>query len=46
LAQILSRLSLDPSILNDIKNTIQFPPRLEEEAMEYEVLYKKMIKVG
>jgi glycosyltransferase involved in cell wall biosynthesis len=43
LANILKKIAQDPSILNRIKNNIISPPRIEEEAFEYECIYKEIL---
>jgi glycosyltransferase involved in cell wall biosynthesis len=43
LANVLKKIGQDPSILNTIKNNIISPPRIEEEAFEYELVYNKLI---
>lgn len=44
LAKVLEKIGQDPTILNTIKNTIISPPRIEEEAFEYEAVYNKLIQ--
>lgn len=44
LASILEKIANNPSILNDIKTNIIRPRRVEEEAFEYERIYKKLIE--
>ena len=46
LADILKRISSDPTILNGIKRDILLPPRIEEEAFEYEKLYIEGARKG
>ena len=46
LAIILKRISSDPTILNGIKRDILLPPRIEEEAFEYEKLYLEVARKG
>ncbi len=43
LAAVLKRIGDHPTILNEIKNKIRHPPRIEEEAFEYEQLYMNLI---
>jgi glycosyltransferase involved in cell wall biosynthesis len=40
---VLQKISADPAMLNDLKNKIQRPPRLEDEAFEYEKLYLNLV---
>ncbi len=44
LANVLKKIGQDPSILNMIKNNIVSPPRIEEEAFEYELVYNKLLQ--
>jgi glycosyltransferase involved in cell wall biosynthesis len=44
LANVLEKIGEDPTILNTIKNNIISPPRIEEEAFEYEILYHKLLQ--
>lgn len=44
LAKVLKKIGQDPAILNTIKNNIISPPRIEEEAFEYELVYNKLIQ--
>lgn len=46
LSEILQRIGSDPSILNAMKAKIRSPPRIEEEAFEYEKIYLELIKEG
>jgi len=46
LTKVLRRIGQNPAILNDLKARIQPPPRVEEEAFEYEKLYTSLIKKG
>ena len=43
LAEVLRKLGDNPTILNKIKSKIQHPPRIEEEAFEYEKVYLSLI---
>jgi glycosyltransferase involved in cell wall biosynthesis len=43
LAGILKLLSNNPELLNKLKDNIVTPPRIEEEAFEYELLYLNLI---
>ena len=43
LAEILRKIGEDPTTLNDMKARIRHPPRIEEEAFEYEKLYLSLI---
>jgi glycosyltransferase involved in cell wall biosynthesis/SAM-dependent methyltransferase len=43
LAKIIRKIGDDPSILNALKQQITHPPRIEEEAFEYERLYLSLI---
>ncbi len=40
LAQVLKRIGDDPGILNQLKERIRRPPRIEEHAFEYEKIYR------
>jgi glycosyltransferase involved in cell wall biosynthesis len=42
LAAVLKKIDADPRILNKIKSQIQSPPRIEEEAFEYEMVYNEL----
>jgi len=42
LAEILDKLGRNPAILNEMKANIRHPPRIEEEAFEYELIYSKL----
>jgi len=44
LAEVIRKLGDNPTILNEIKSKIKHPPRIEEEAFEYEKLYLSLIK--
>lgn len=44
LANVLRKISEDPTILNEMKNKIRHPPRIEEEAFEYEKIYSSLIE--
>lgn len=44
LAMVLRKIGDNPAILNEIKSKIQHPPRIEEEAFEYEKLYLSLIE--
>jgi glycosyltransferase involved in cell wall biosynthesis len=44
LLKILIKIGENPALLNEIKSKIQYPPRIEEEAFEYELLYNKLIQ--
>jgi glycosyltransferase involved in cell wall biosynthesis len=46
LAGILKKISSEPTILNGMKNEIRLPPRIEEEAFEYEKLYIDVARKG
>lgn len=43
LANVLRKISENPTILNEMKNKIRHPPRIEEEAFEYEMIYSSLI---
>lgn len=42
LAQVLKRIGDDPGILNQLKERIRRPPRIEEHAFEYEKIYRSL----
>jgi len=42
LAEVLRKIGEDPTILNEMKARIRHPPRIEEEAFEYERIYHKI----
>lgn len=44
LAKVLQKISNDPTILNELKAKICHPPRIEEEAFEYEKIYSSLIE--
>jgi len=43
LAEVMKNIAENPEILNDIKDKINKLPRIEEEAFEYEKIYKSLI---
>jgi len=43
LASVLEMIATDPTILNVVKERIVRPPRIEEEAFEYEKLYRTLL---
>ena len=43
LVEVLQKIGENPTMLNKIKNNIHPPPRIEEEAFEYEKLYLRLI---
>lgn len=43
LSEIITKISENIEVLNELKANIQSPPRIEEEAFEYEKLYKTQI---
>lgn len=43
LANIIEKIAEDPTILNEVKKKIVRPPRKEEEAFEYEKLYRELV---
>jgi len=43
LAEIVNRIVDDPTILNELRANIVFPPRIEEEALQYHLLYEEAI---
>lgn len=45
LAQVLFKIGKNPEILNELKNNIIYPPRIEEEAFEYELIYSGLIGI-
>jgi glycosyltransferase involved in cell wall biosynthesis len=45
LLAIIKKLSNDPGILNELKANIKLPSRIEEEAFEYESLYRTVVPV-
>lgn len=46
LAEILQKIGANPTLLNEMKTGIHHPPRIEEEAFEYEQLYSDLIGKG
>ena len=44
LAEVLRKVGLNPTILNEMKNKIHHPPRIEEEAFEYEKIYSNLME--
>jgi glycosyltransferase involved in cell wall biosynthesis len=44
LAHILEKIAKNPGILNNIKNNIIRPRRVEEEAFDYEKIYETIKK--
>jgi glycosyltransferase involved in cell wall biosynthesis len=44
LAKVLQRVGENPTILNEIKANIKYPPRVEEMAFEYENAYLDLLK--
>jgi len=44
LSEIIGKISENVEILNDMKANIKSPPRIEEEAFEYENLYQQILK--
>jgi glycosyltransferase involved in cell wall biosynthesis len=44
LAGILRKIGSDPSILNQLKARIHRPPRMEEQAFEYEKIYRDIYR--
>ena len=44
LAEVLKSIENDPTILNKLKSQITYPKRIEEEAFEYEKLYRELVK--
>ena len=42
LSQIIEIIGKNPLVLNDLKNKIMYPPRIEEEALCYEEIYNKI----
>lgn len=42
LAKIIERVGNNPTLLNELKKNIVYPPRIEEEALQYELVYKKV----
>jgi glycosyltransferase involved in cell wall biosynthesis len=43
ISEVIRKISENPEVLNDLKANIQSPPRIEEEAFEYEKLYKNQL---
>jgi len=43
LANVMKKIAENPDILNTIKNKIIMPPRIEEEAFRYEMIYSSLI---
>ena len=43
LSEIIKKIDRNPQILNELKANITSPPRIEEEAFEYECLYSGII---
>jgi len=43
ISEVIRRISENPEVLNDLKANIQSPPRIEEEAFEYEKLFKTQL---
>jgi glycosyltransferase involved in cell wall biosynthesis len=43
LAKVLQKIGRDPAILNELKANISRPPRIEEEAFEYEKIYNALL---
>jgi glycosyltransferase involved in cell wall biosynthesis/SAM-dependent methyltransferase len=43
LARIIKKIGDNPSILNALKQQITHPPRIEEEAFEYDRLYRSLV---
>jgi glycosyltransferase involved in cell wall biosynthesis len=44
LSEIIRKIDKDPQILNELKANITSPPRIEEEAFEYECLYSEELQ--
>lgn len=44
LADVLRKIGDNPTILNELKSKIRYPPRIEEEAFEYEKVYSSLIR--
>lgn len=42
LRQIISRIADDPDLLDRLRDSIEEPPRIEEEALEYEMVYSEL----
>ena len=42
LAKIIYRISQNPEIINQLKKGIRSPPRIEEEALQYENVYREL----
>ena len=42
LVHILQKIGQNPAVLNEIKNNIVAPPRIEEEAFRYELIYNNL----
>jgi glycosyltransferase involved in cell wall biosynthesis len=43
LAQVLRRIGDDPTVLNQMKENIPRPPRMEEQAFDYDKLYRALL---
>lgn len=44
LAKLIEKIGSNPSMINSLKDKIISPPRIEEEAMRYEIIYKKCLE--
>lgn len=44
LAEVLRRVGGSPSILNELKRRMTYPPRVEEMAFQYERLYEEVLR--
>jgi glycosyltransferase involved in cell wall biosynthesis len=42
LMKIISNISENPQILHELRNSIKLPPRIEEESLEYENIYREL----
>jgi glycosyltransferase involved in cell wall biosynthesis len=42
LARLIEFIGRTPTILNKLKKNISYPPRVEEEAVQYELIYKEI----
>ena len=43
LSEIISKIANDPRLISLLKQNIQYPPRIEEEAFVYENVYKELV---
>lgn len=43
LAEVLKKICRDPTVLNDMKKMLHHPPRIEEQAFDYEKIYIRLV---